>query len=121
MHKPRGQAAMGFIFVTLLIDVMGFGIIIPVLPSLIQHLIHGSISDAAPYAGLLTFAYASMQFIFAPMIGNLSDKFGRRPGPFWPHYWASASIICFWHSRPLYGWLFLGRVIAGVTGAASFT
>ena len=63
MLQPKGQAALGFIFVTLLVDVMGFGIIIPVLPQLIAHLIHGTISDAAPYAGLLALAYASMQFL----------------------------------------------------------
>ena len=82
MDKPvpqKRQAALGFIFATLLIDVMGLGIIIPVLPKLIEHLIHGNISDASGYAGWLTAAYASMQFLFAPLIGNLSDKFGRRP------------------------------------------
>src|ERR1700739_3041830 len=79
MHKPRGQAAIGFIFVTLLIDVMGFGIIIPVLPKLIMGLIHSDLSDASKYAGWLIALYATMQFFFAPLIGNLSDKYGRRP------------------------------------------
>ena len=75
----RGKAALGFIFVTLLLDVTGFGIIIPVLPKLIAELIHGNLSDAASYGGWLTFAYALMQFICAPILGNLSDRFGRRP------------------------------------------
>jgi DHA1 family tetracycline resistance protein-like MFS transporter len=79
MHKPKKQAALGFIFATLLIDVIGLGIIIPVIPKLIEHLIHGDVSDASWYGGWLTAAYAGMQFLFAPVIGNLSDKFGRRP------------------------------------------
>ena len=80
MLQPKKQAALGFIFATLLIDVMGFGIIIPVLPKLIEHLIHGKVSDAAPYAGWLAFAYASMQFFFSPLIGNLSDKYRPQAG-----------------------------------------
>ena len=70
MHKPRGQAAIGFIFVTLLIDVMGFGIIIPVLPDLIKGLIHSDLSTASGYAGILLAVYAFMQFFFAPFIGT---------------------------------------------------
>src|SRR5579872_3227180 len=80
MHKPRGQAALGFIFATLLIDVMGFGIVIPALPKLIMHLIHSNkVSDASPYAAWLMVAYAGMQFLCSPLVGNLSDRFGRRP------------------------------------------
>ncbi|HZY40326.1 MAG TPA: TCR/Tet family MFS transporter [Mucilaginibacter sp.] len=119
MHKPKGEAALGFIFVTLLIDVMGFGIIIPVLPSLIQHMIHGTISDAAPYAGLLTLAYAIMQTLCAPLVGNLSDKFGRRPVLLASLLGFSIDYL-FLAFAPTIWWLFLGRVIAGITGA-SFT
>ena len=78
MRSPK-QAALGFIFVTLLIDVTGFGIIIPVMPKLITHLIHSNLSDAARYGGWMVLAYATMQFLFAPVLGNLSDKYGRRP------------------------------------------
>ena len=73
------KAAIGFIFVTLLIDVTGFGLIIPVFPKLIEQLIHGGISEASKWGGWLTFAYAFMQFLFAPVLGNVSDKYGRRP------------------------------------------
>src|SRR5687767_2838129 len=66
-------AALSFIFITVLIDVIGFGIIIPVLPDLIRELIHGDLSLAATYGGWLLFAYAIMQFLFAPVLGNLSD------------------------------------------------
>jgi len=119
MHKPDKQAALGFIFVTLLVDVMGFGIIIPVLPQLIQHLIHGTVSEAAPYAGWMAFAYASMQFFFSPVIGNLSDKYGRRPVLLSSLLGFGIDYL-FLAFAPSIGWLFVGRVIAGITGA-SFT
>jgi DHA1 family tetracycline resistance protein-like MFS transporter len=119
MIQPKGQAALGFIFVTLLIDVMGFGIIIPVLPKLIEHLIHGNISEAAAYAGLLTLAYSSTQFLFSPLIGNLSDKFGRRPVLLSSLFGFGVDYL-FLAFAPSIGWLFVGRLIAGITGA-SFT
>ena len=80
MKKNQKSAAVGFIFITLLIDITGWGIVIPVVPKLIQELIHNSdISVASQYGGWLSFAYAGMQFIFASILGGLSDKFGRRP------------------------------------------
>jgi Major Facilitator Superfamily. len=79
MKQNKNQAALGFIFITMLIDVIGWGIIIPVIPGLIEELIQGDISEAAKVGGWITFAYAITQFVFAPLIGNLSDKFGRRP------------------------------------------
>ena len=79
MKTNKNQAALGFIFITMLIDVIGWGIIIPVIPGLIEELIQGDISEAAKVGGWITFAYAITQFIFAPLIGNLSDQFGRRP------------------------------------------
>src|SRR5688572_32834550 len=75
----RRNAALSFIFVTLLLDVIGFGIIIPVLPTLISQLIGGTLSEAAQYGGWLMLAFYVMQFLFSPVLGNLSDKFGRRP------------------------------------------
>jgi DHA1 family tetracycline resistance protein-like MFS transporter len=117
--QPKKQAALGFIFATLLIDVMGLGIIIPVLPKLIENLIHGDISEASGYAGWLTAAYAGMQFLFAPMIGNLSDKFGRRPVLLCSLLGFGVDYL-FSAFAPTIAWLFVGRIIAGVTGA-SFT
>jgi DHA1 family tetracycline resistance protein-like MFS transporter len=117
----KAKPALGFIFVTLLIDVTGFGVIIPVIPQLLRELIGGdaSISQAATYGGWLVAAYAITQFFCAPIMGGLSDRFGRRPV-------LLASLFGFgidyfvvaW--APSIGWLFLGRIIAGVMGA-SFT
>ena len=76
--KKRKEKALIFIFITILIDITGLGIIIPVVPGLITNLIDGSISDAAKYAGWLMFSYASLQFLFAPILGGLSDQYGRR-------------------------------------------
>jgi MFS transporter, DHA1 family, tetracycline resistance protein len=115
----QGKAALGFIFITLLIDVTGFGLIIPVLPKLITELIHGDISQASRIGGWLTFAYAIMQFLFAPFIGNLSDRFGRRPVLLVALFGFFVDYI-FLSFAPTIGWLFVGRLIAGVTGA-SFT
>jgi len=113
------KAAIGFIFITLLIDVVGFGLIIPVFPKLIEELIHGDISDASKWGGWLTFAYAIMQFLFAPVLGNLSDKYGRRPVLLFSLAGFGIDYI-FLSLAPSIGWLFVGRVIAGITGA-SFT
>lgn len=117
--KPKRSAALGFIFVTLFIDVLGFGIIIPVFPKFIERLLHCDLSVASRYGGYLLFAYATMQFLFSPLVGNISDKYGRRPV-------LLASLLGFGIDylimafSPTIWWLFLGRIIAGLTGA-SFT
>jgi DHA1 family tetracycline resistance protein-like MFS transporter len=116
---PKKNAAILFIFITLLIDVIGIGLIIPVMPKLISSLIHGSISEASKYSGWLTFAYALMQFLFSPMLGNLSDKFGRRPILLFSLFGLGIDYI-FLSFAPSIGWLFIGRTIAGI-GGASFT
>lgn len=113
------NAAVGFIFITLLIDVIGFGIIIPVMPKLISTLKHIDISTASKYGSLLMFAYAFTQFFCAPLLGNLSDKYGRRPVLLFSLFGFGIDYL-FLALAPTYGWLFVGRVIAGITGA-SFT
>jgi DHA1 family tetracycline resistance protein-like MFS transporter len=118
MHTGK-KAAIGFIFVTLLIDVMGFGLIIPVLPALISQLKGISISQAATYGALLLSTFAITQFLFSPMIGNLSDRYGRRPVLLLSLFGFGVDYIIL-ALAPTYGWLFIGRVIAGITGA-SFT
>nr|AIA18800.1 Tetracycline_Resistance_MFS_Efflux_Pump [uncultured bacterium] len=113
-------AALGFIFITLMIDVTGLGIIIPVFPKLIQEMIHGDLSRASEYSGWLTFAYAIMQFLFAPLLGNLSDQYGRRPVLLGSLLGFGVDYL-FLALAPSIGWLFLGRIIAGITGASFST
>jgi MFS transporter, DHA1 family, tetracycline resistance protein len=114
------KAAIGFIFITLLIDVTGLGLIIPVMPKLIEDLLQTSdISKASQYGGWLTFAYAFVQFLFAPVLGNLSDKYGRRPVLLLSLLGFGIDYL-FLSFAPSIGWLFIGRIIAGITGA-SFT
>jgi MFS transporter, DHA1 family, tetracycline resistance protein len=113
------KAAVSFIFITLLLDVIGLGLIIPVFPQLIEELIQGNISEASQWAGLLTFAYAVMQFVCAPVIGNLSDKYGRRPVLLLSLFGFGIDYI-FLSIAPTIWWLFVGRLIAGLFGA-SFT
>lgn len=113
------NAAVGFIFITLLIDVIGFGIIIPVMPKLISQLQHVDISTASKYGSFLMFAYAAVQFFCAPILGNLSDKYGRRPVLLFSLFGFGIDYL-FLALAPTYGWLFAGRIIAGITGA-SFT
>lgn len=119
MKENVPKKALLFIFITMLIDVVGLGIILPVLPELIRQIHGGDISDASRIGGWLTFAYAGMQFLFSPVVGGLSDRFGRRPV-------LLASLIAFGLDyilmgfAPTIGWLFIGRLVAGITGA-SFT
>jgi MFS transporter, DHA1 family, tetracycline resistance protein len=116
----KKDAAVGFIFITLLIDVIGFGIIIPVMPKLISELKHVDISTASKYGSLLMFAYAFVQFLCAPILGNLSDKYGRRPVLLFSLFGFGIDYI-FLALAPSYGWLFVGRIIAGITGASMTT
>jgi DHA1 family tetracycline resistance protein-like MFS transporter len=119
MASPK-KAALGFIFITLLIDITGFGLIIPVAPKLIQQLLGESdISKVSQFGGWLTFAYAFMQFLCAPLLGNLSDRYGRRPVLLFSLFGFGVDYL-FVSFAPSIGWLFVGRVIAGITGA-SFT
>lgn len=113
------QAATKFIFITLLIDVMGWGLIIPVMPDLISQLKGIAINEASSYGAWLLFAYSGTQFICAPLIGNLSDRYGRRPVILSSLIGFGIDYI-FMALAPSYGWLFVGRIIAGLTGA-SFT
>lgn len=120
MKKTGRKAAIGFIFITLLIDITGWGIILPVVPKLIGELIHSDLSEAAKYGGWLGFAYAITQFIFAPIVGNLSDQYGRRPIILISLFGFAIDYILL-AIAPSIGWLFFGRIIAGLTGASLST
>lgn len=115
----KRTAALGFIFVTVLLDVIGLGIIIPVLPDLIEELIKGDVSEASRYAGWLMFSFAFMQFIFAPILGGLSDKYGRRPVLLLALFGLGINYMVHVFA-PTIGWLFISRLFAGIFGA-SFT
>jgi DHA1 family tetracycline resistance protein-like MFS transporter len=120
MSPPKaGNSAFVFLFITVLVDSIGFGIILPVLPQLIMQLTGVSIDRAAVYGGWLSFVYALMQFFCAPVLGNLSDRFGRRP----VILFALTALGCDYFVMgfaPTIAWLFVGRTIAGMAGA-SFT
>lgn len=118
MSRTR-PAALGFIFVTLLIDVIGFGIIIPIMPELLKELSGGTMSDASRYGGWLMFAFAIAQFIFSPLLGSLSDSVGRRPVLLISLFGFSIDYLILAFAPDL-TWLFIGRIFAGITGA-SFT
>ena len=115
------KAAVGFIFLTLVIDIVGLGIIIPVVPQLIKDLLHTSdLSKASLYGGWMTFLYATMQFLFAPFIGSLSDQYGRRPVLLISLLGFGLDYL-FLAFAPSILWLFVGRTIAGITGASVTT
>jgi MFS transporter, DHA1 family, tetracycline resistance protein len=116
----KKQAAIGFIFITLLIDVIGWGLIIPVMPQLIAGLKHISISEASRPGSWLLFVYAFMQFFCAPILGSLSDQYGRRPVLLFALFGFCIDYI-FLGFAPTFGWLFLGRTISGITGASFST
>lgn len=120
MKNTGKTAAIGFIFVTLLIDVTGWGIIIPVVPKLIEELIHGDVVEASKYGGWLSTVYAVMQFIFASVLGGLSDRFGRRPIILFSLLGFSVNFLI-QALAPSIFWLFVGRVLSGITGASITT
>ena len=116
----RSRLTLACILVTILLDMVGVGIIVPVLPELLEDLTGGSVADAAVIGGYLVFAYAFMQFVFSPVLGNLSDRFGRRPVLL-----ASLLGLTFDYLMmsiaPVVWYLFIGRIIAGIAGAALAT
>src|SRR5688572_7017027 len=114
-----GKRALVFVTITVLLDTIGFGLIMPVLPTLLVELTGQGVSQAAMYGGGLSFIYAITQFVCAPVLGNLSDRFGRRP-VLLAAVGALGIDYIVMGLAPTLGWLFLGRAIAGVAGA-SFT
>lgn len=119
VKKAPTQRAIFFIFFTLLIDVIGIAIIIPVVPKLIEELSGQGIEKASVYGGWLIFTYAVMQFLFSPVLGGLSDRFGRRPVLLFSLLGMAIDYL-FQAKAPSLSWLFVGRALAGIAGA-SFT
>ena len=116
----RKDHSLLFIFITIFIDITGLGIIIPVIPALITELINGSISEAAKYSGWLMFSYATLQFLFAPFLGGLSDQYGRRPVILLSLFGFGINYLVL-ALAPNIIWLFLGRIFQGIMGASLTT
>lgn len=109
-----------FILITILLDMIGLGIILPVLPGLILELTGDTVGRSAVIGGYLVFVYALMQFIFSPILGNLSDRFGRRPVLLLSLLGLTFDYLLMGFA-PTLAWLFLGRLLAGISGAAVST
>lgn len=118
--KTTPNNALLFIFITVLVDVIGLGIIIPIVPKLIENLTGLGINEASKYGGWLLFSFAMMQFIFSPILGGLSDRFGRRPILLLSLFGLGLDYI-FHAFAPSIAWLFVGRIVAGIMGASFST
>jgi DHA1 family tetracycline resistance protein-like MFS transporter len=122
---PEGQPsqsthALVFVFITVLVDTIGFGIVLPVMPALLMELTGETVSQASLDGGYLAFSYAIMQFFFGPVIGNLSDHFGRRPVLLFALLAFGLDYLVM-GLAPSFAWLFLGRMVAGISGSSYTT
>jgi MFS transporter, DHA1 family, tetracycline resistance protein len=118
-RQPR-RAAFAFVFVTVLLDMLAIGIIIPVLPKLVVDFVGGDAADGARIYGLFGTVWALMQFVFSPVQGALSDRFGRRPVILISNFGLGLDYIVM-ALAPSLNWLFVGRVISGITAASIST
>ena len=119
VNEPR-RAAIAFIFVTVVIDVLAMGVVIPVLPTLVEGFLGGDTARAAAYYGLFGTVWALMQFVCSPILGALSDHVGRRPVILISCLGLGLDYV-FMALAPSLGWLFVGRVISGITSASMAT
>ncbi len=113
----RQHASVLFIFITILLDMLALGIIVPVLPKLIEDFVGGDTVRAAQMIGIFGTAWALMQFVFSPILGVLSDKIGRRPVVLISNFGLGLDYILM-ALAPSLSWLFIGRVISGITSAS---
>jgi DHA1 family tetracycline resistance protein-like MFS transporter len=110
------KPALSFIFITLFLDVLGIGLVVPILPKLVEQLAGGGMDSASFIFGWLVGLYALMQFLFAPIIGSLSDRFGRRPVILLSLFGSGLDyFLLAW--APTLPWFFLGRILSGISGA----
>ncbi|MGJ5180333.1 TCR/Tet family MFS transporter [Bradyrhizobium oligotrophicum] len=116
---PR-RGAVAFIFVTILLDMLALGLIMPILPKLIESFVGNDTAQAARIFGLFGTAWALMQFVFSPVLGSLSDRFGRRPVILLSNFGLAADYVLM-ALAPSLAWLFIGRLISGVTSASIST
>jgi DHA1 family tetracycline resistance protein-like MFS transporter len=118
--SPTRRAAVAFILVTVMLDVLSLGIVIPVLPPLIEDFLGGDTARAARAFGVFGTVWALMQFGFAPVLGALSDRLGRRPVILVSNFGLGFDYVLM-ALAPTLGWLFVGRVISGITSASYAT
>lgn len=118
--QQKRQAAIPFILLTVFIDILGIGIIIPILPELIKDFTGDSTALASWYYGIIAMTYSLMQFVFAPIVGALSDRFGRRPIILASLFGLGIDFLITGFA-PNLGWLFVGRIFAGIFGASITT
>lgn len=116
MARQAGKHALTFIFFTVLIDTIGFGVVMPVMPKLLMSMTGENAADVTLIAGFLLTTYAALQFVCGPIMGNLGDRFGRRPVLLGSLAAFSLDYLLMGFA-PTIGWLFLGRAVAGVAGA----
>ena len=119
IRSTASRAALAFIYATVFFDTMGFGIIIPVFPRLVLGFLGGNQAEAGVYNGIFNATWGLMQFVFAPLLGALSDKFGRRPVLIVSALGLGVDYMV-QALAPNLSWLFVGRVVSGIT-SASFT
>ena len=119
-HKPPRQAAFIFIFITILLDMLAIGIILPILPKLVESFVDNDTASAARIFGLFGTAFAAMQFICSPILGALSDRFGRRPVVLASNFGLACDYVLM-ALAPSLPWLFLGRLLSGATAASVST
>jgi DHA1 family tetracycline resistance protein-like MFS transporter len=118
--KPPRAGAVVFIFITILLDMFALGLIMPVLPKLVESFVENDTASAARYFGLFGTAWALMQFFFSPVLGGLSDRFGRRPVVLLSNLGLALDYVLM-ALAPSLIWLFIGRVISGITSASIST
>ena len=111
------RAALNFIFITVLLDMLALGIIVPVLPRLVMDFVRGDAARAAEVIGLFATVWALMQLVFSPMLGVLSDRYGRRPVILLSNVGLGLDYVVM-AVAPTLGWLFVGRVLSGITSAS---
>ncbi|MEI9954066.1 MAG: TCR/Tet family MFS transporter [Pseudomonadota bacterium] len=114
------RAAFLFIFITVALDMLALGVMIPVLPKLIIEFEHGNVAEAAGAAGLFGFSWAAMQFVFSPLLGAISDRHGRRPVILLSNLGLGLDYLLM-ALAPSLSWLFVGRLISGITSASFAT
>jgi DHA1 family tetracycline resistance protein-like MFS transporter len=117
--SARG-AAVAFIFVTILLDMLALGLIMPILPKLVESFVDNDTARAARIFGVFGTAWALMQFLFSPLLGSLSDRFGRRPVVLLSNFGLGLDYVLM-ALAPSLIWLFIGRVISGITSASIST